>query len=104
MIVSAVASLVTIGTLLLWATVVKLCCRPTVHVSSAAAAVSTPTRNLNDDVELATLSPISTISGPLLNSPLLAPPALVQDARQKSGRLTKKPDFYGSCPDISTCQ
>ena len=103
-IVSAVASLVTIGTLLLWATVVKLCSRPTVHVSSPAAAVSTPTRTLTDDVELATLSPISTISGPLLVSPLLAPPALVQDERRKSGRLTKRPDFYGSCPDVTTSQ
>ena len=48
---------------------------------------STPVRNIEDSLELATLTPVS-ISGPLLQSPVLAPPAQAQE-RRKSGRFLR---------------
>ena len=105
LVISAVASLVTIVTILCWGLCARYCgrCRRTVaHSSTAAQVTSTPVRYIEDSMEMAAFTPIS-ISGPLVQSPILAPPVQAQGVR-KSGRKTKKPDFYTSCPHITDLQ
>ena len=105
LVISAVASLVTIVTILCWGLCARYCgrCRRTVaHSSTAAQVTSTPVRFIEDSMEMAAFTPIS-ISGPLVQSPILAPPVQAQGVR-KSGRKTKKPDFYTSCPHITDLQ
>ena len=105
LVISAVASLVTIVTILCWgfcARNIGRCRRVVAPSTTLAHATSTPVRNIDNSLELATLTPIS-IAGPLVQSPILPLPAQAQD-RRKSGRKTKKPDYFTSCPNISDVQ
>ena len=102
LVISAVSSLVTIFTILCWgfcARNVGRCRRSVASSSTAPQVASTPVRDLADSMEMAAFTPIS-IPGPLMSSPIAAPPAQAQE-RRKSGRLTKRPDYYSSCPDVS---
>ena len=104
LVISAVSSFVTIFTILWWGFCARNVgrCRRSVAVSlSASQVASTPVRDLADSMELAAFTPVS-IPGPLL-SPIAALPAPAQE-RRKSGRITKKPDYFSSCPDVSSVQ
>ena len=100
LVISAVSSLVTIVTILCWGFCARFVgrCRRSAS-STAPQTASTPVRVLEDSFELQTFTPIS-ISGPLLASPVATPPVQAQE-RRKSGRVTKRPDYYSSCPDVS---
>ena len=105
LVISAVSSLVTIFTILCWgfcARNVGRCRRSVASSSTAPQVASTPVRDLADSMEMAAFTPIS-IPGPLMSSPIAAPPAQAQE-RRKSGRVTKKTDYYSSCPDVSSFQ
>ena len=103
LIISTVASLVTIVTILCWGLCARFVgrCRRSAP-STAPQIASTPVRVLEDSFELKTFTPIS-ISGPLLASPVVTPPVETQE-RRKSGRVTKRPDYYSSCPHITDLQ